>query len=280
MDRQVDLGTFQRWMAATIMQSGTDEEAIKSKIAQKELSSEEALNFIKPSKTLTQLERLGIYRRMYLLRLIDVLRMDFTAVAEFLGEDVYEKLIEDYLQVHPSRSYNLNHLSYQVPDFIRTYPNLRRREFVYQLATLELALSDIFNVEETPVLTKEALASVAPEVWDTAKIKTITAFRLFAFNYNVNDYLEAVIKEKKTPKVVKKDTWLVIYRRNYKLWRLPLTKDAYNLLSDIASGIPLSDAIANAIEKSDASPEVLQKKVFKWFQDWVTEGLFQAIVVE
>jgi hypothetical protein len=89
-----------------------------------------------------------------------------------------------------------------------------------------------------------------------------------------------VIKEKKTPKVVKKDTWLVIYRRNYKLWRLPLTKDAYNLLSDIASGIPLSDAIANAIEKSDASPEVLQKKVFKWFQDWVTEGLFQAIVVE
>lgn len=280
MDRQVDLGTFQRWMAATIMKSGTDEESIKSEIAQKELSAEEALKFIKPSKTLTQLERLGIYRRMYVLRLMDVLRMDFTAVAEFLGDDDYEEFVESYLQVNPSRSYNLNHLSYNVPDFIKTYPNLRRREFLYQLATVELALSDIFHLEETPVLTKEAIASVAPEVWETAKIKTITAFRLFAFNYNVNDYLEAVIKENKLPKVVKKDTWLVIYRRNYKLWRLPLTKDAYNLLSDIAKGVPLSDAIGNTIEKSDKDPEALQKKVFKWFQDWVSEGFFQAIVTE
>ncbi|KAF0248385.1 MAG: Uncharacterized protein FD167_2211, partial [bacterium] len=177
----------------------------------------------------------------------------------------------------PSRSYNLNNLSYDVPNFIKTAPNIRRREFLYELASLELMLSHIFNLEETPVLTKEAIARVSPEVWETAKIIPIKAFHLFDFNHNVNDYLEAVQNDEKPPKIKKKDTWVAVYRRNYKLWRLPLGRDAYNMLSDIVEGKSLSEAIVNAIEKSREPQEVLQKQVFKWFQEWVAEGFFQKI---
>ncbi len=276
MDTQIELGQFQRWMSAAIMHLGTDNQAVKSDEVEKEIPWSDALKFIKPSKTLTQIERLGLYRSMYILRLVDVLKMDFPSIAYFLGDD-YRDFVERYLQVYPSRSYNLNNLSYDVPNFIKTAPNIRRREFLYELASLELMLSHIFNLEETPVLTKEAIAKVSPEVWETAKIVPIKAFHLFDFNHNVNDYLEAVQNDEKPPKIKKKDTWVAVYRRNYKLWRLPLSRDAYNMLSDIVAGKSLSDAIVNAIEKSREPQEVLQKQVFKWFQEWVTEGFFQKI---
>lgn len=280
MDKQqVDLGRFQRWMSAAIMHLGTDPQALKSPEVENEMPWSEALNFIKPSKTLTQMERIGLYRSMYILRLVDVLKIDFPSIAHFLGDDDYYDFVERYLQVYPSRSYNLNNLSYDLPKFIQTSPKLKRKEFLYELASLELMLSHVFNLEETHVLTKEDVAAVAPEVWETAKIVPIKAFHLFAFKHNVNAYLEAVQNETKPPKIKKQDTWVAVYRRSYKLWRLPLSRDAYNMLSDIVEGKPLGEAIASAIEKSSESPEILQNQVFRWFQEWVKEGFFQKIEV-
>ncbi|MBI4853182.1 MAG: putative DNA-binding domain-containing protein [Acidobacteria bacterium] len=274
---QVGLERFQRWMSAAIMYKGTDNQALKSTEVEKELPWAEALKFIKPSKTLTQIERIGLYRSMYILRLVDVLKIDFPSIAAYLGDDDYYDFVERYLQVYPSRSYNLNNLSYDVPDFIKTAPKIKNRAFLYELASLELMLSHIFNVEETPLLTKEDVAAITAEVWETAKIIPIKAFHLFAFKHNTNAYLEAVQNEVKPPKVKKQDTWLAVYRRNYKLWRLPLSYDAYNMLSDIVAGKTLGDAIVNAIEKSSESQEVLQGQVFNWFQSWVKEGFFQKI---
>ena len=83
------------------------------------------------------------------------------------------------------------------------------------------------------------------------------------------------------PKPKKVDSWVAVYRRDYKLWRLPLNRDAYNLLSDIVAGKPLGEAIVSAIENShEKDVAELQNQVFKWFQDWVSEGFFQKIVVE
>lgn len=279
MEINIDLGRFQRWMSTAIMHLGTDRQALTSQEVEKELPWQDALKFIKPSETLTQLERIGLYRSMYILRLVDVLKIDFPSIAYFLGEKGYRRFVENYLQVYPSQSYNLNNLSYDVPNFIKASTNLRRKDFLYELASLELMLSHIFNLEETPVLTKEDIAKVSPEIWETARIVPIKAFHLFAFHYNINDYLEAVQNDEKPPRIRNVNTWVAVYRRDYKLWRLPLSEDAYNMLKDIVDGKPLGDAIFNTIEKSGETQEVLQKKVFNWFQEWVAEGFFQKIEV-
>ncbi|MBL8193159.1 MAG: putative DNA-binding domain-containing protein [Blastocatellia bacterium] len=281
---EIDLGRFQRWMSAAIMYqpNATAKQAMKAKDVAEEIPFDEALKFIKPSKTLNQYERLALYRSMYILRLVDVLKIDYPALAEFLGEDDYPEFVDKYLQVHPSRSYNLSFLSYNIPNFIKTAPKIKDRGFLYDLASLELALSYVFDAEETPVLTKEDIAAIAPEIWETAKIIPITAFRLLALKHNANQYLQAVQDEdKKLPKAKKIDSWVAVYRRDYKLWRLPLNRDAYKLLSDIVAGKPLGEAIVSAIENShEKDVAALQNQVFKWFQDWVSEGFFQKIVVE
>ncbi|HEY6390929.1 MAG TPA: hypothetical protein VIX89_06615 [Bryobacteraceae bacterium] len=61
------LARIQRWMQACIEDQGTCEEAIASERAQSAISAEEARSIVLPSKTLSSLERLDIYRGMYLL---------------------------------------------------------------------------------------------------------------------------------------------------------------------------------------------------------------------
>ena len=65
---------------------------------------------ILPSKTLTPVERVGVYQGMYLLRMIEALEGDYPAVAHFLGDEEFAELVTRYVAAHPSTSYTFNRL--------------------------------------------------------------------------------------------------------------------------------------------------------------------------
>ena len=77
---------------------------------------------ILPSRTLTPLERVGIYHGMYLLRMDDGLASDYPALQHFLGDDGFVDLVRGYVQAHPSRSYTLNRLGDHLPEYLKTAP--------------------------------------------------------------------------------------------------------------------------------------------------------------
>jgi hypothetical protein len=52
-------------------------------------------------------ERLSIYARGYLDRLLACLRADYPAVHALLGDSLFERFATDYLRAHPPRSYSL-----------------------------------------------------------------------------------------------------------------------------------------------------------------------------
>lgn len=265
-----DLSRTQRWMQAFILAPGEeDEEALRAQAVQAEIPADEALKLVLRSDTLTSLERVGIYRGMYLARLGEALETDYPAVRHFLGEDGFYDLAKRYVAAHPSRSYTLNRLGDHLPDFIATQTDVPKQEFLHELAQLELALTMVFDAEETPVLTAEQVAAVPPDAWETARLKPIQALRLLSFRYPVSAYLGGVDEENPFPRIRKQDTWVVAYRNQAYLHRRNLTRPAYELLSALISGIPVGAAIEGRA--------VTQKKLFGWFRDWMAAGLFQSI---
>src|SRR5438105_13495382 len=74
----------QRWMQAFILAPGEDDEqALRAETVQAEIPAESALKLVLPSDTLTSLERVGVYREMYLIRLVEALENDYPAVRHF-----------------------------------------------------------------------------------------------------------------------------------------------------------------------------------------------------
>ncbi len=191
MGTEIRLEQFQRWMQTFIVHPGSEEDALAA-AASEGIPTDEVTRVILPSSTLTSLERVGVYREMYLLRLAEALDTDYPALAHFLGGEAFNDLVAGYVEAFPSRSYTLNRLGDHLPEYIRTAPGIARRAFLHDLARLELAVSQVFDAPESPVLTEEQIAQVPTEAWADARLRPIEAFRLLSFQYPVNAYLTSV----------------------------------------------------------------------------------------
>lgn len=277
MALEAPLVRVQRWMQAVVVHPGSVDEAVAHEAAQAEVPLTRVGEVVLPSRTLTPVERLGVYQGMYLLRMHDALAGDYPALKHFLGDDGFFDLVRDYVQAHPSRSYTLNRLGDHLPDHIRQTATLRRQEFCHDLARLELAVTQVFDAPETPPLSAEAIAAVPAEKWETARLQTIAAFRLLAFRHPVNAYLQSVRDDDHDhPKARKKDTYVAVYRRDYGVFRLDLTRPAHDLLADLGDGTSLGEAVAAALQRGGKrAPR--EDELFRWFREWVSGGLFRQV---
>ena len=267
-------------MQAVIEQPGGAEDAVASAAARAELEPAEIGRVILPSKSLTPVERVGVYQGMYLLRMLEALENDFPAVAHFLGSERFAGLVTDYVAAHPSRSYTLNRLGDRFPEFIREggSPHVRRRPFLADLARLEALVTEVFDAPESPAWPAERMAEIAripEERWAAAVLRPVEALRIGAFGYPVNAYLQSVKEDNHDhPATSRRATRTVVYRKRYEVWRMDLSKPAYEFLSALVRGRAFGDAVAAAARGLQGSPG---DQLFRWLRDWVAEGMFTRI---
>jgi hypothetical protein len=267
-----DLARLQQWMQAVVTHPGEIGDALA---AAPELRAEQA---IRPSPTLSPAERLAIYQGMYPLRMEEALRADYPGLAHLVGDEAFAALARAYVAAWPSRSYTLNRLGDHLPEFLRSGGGgLRRPDLLADLATLERAVSEVFDADETPPLTEAEIAAVAPEAWAEAVLEPIAALRLLELRYPVGLWLDAIRAEgdeHRHPKLSRRDSRLVVYRRNYAVYREELEKPAHALLADLLSGRSLGEALEAALGRPRApQPE----RLTGWFRQWASAGLFRAV---
>jgi hypothetical protein len=265
----VALAPLQEWMQAVVTHaSDVYDAADAAQIAVDDV--------ILPSHTLQPIQRIGIYHGMYMLRMIEALTVDYAAMAQFLGEHAFEHLVRDYVQQFPSRSYTFNRLGDSLPEYVAS-SSLKRRNFLRDLAKLELAMTQVFDESEAEPLPADAIASIAPEEIADARIIPIPALRLLALDNDANEVFQA-FREERPMKPRRQKTWLAIHRRDYGVYRMPLSREAYTFLESLAARETIGTAIETFHRRFRRFPE--QSDLFTWFRDWSAAGLFTAIEVE
>jgi hypothetical protein len=264
-------------MQAVIEQPGTADEAVAAKAPRAELDPSEIERVILPSRTLTAIERVGVYQGMYLLRMIEALEGDYPAVAHFLGDEEFAELVTRYVATHPSESYTFNRLGARFPEFIRRSKGIRKKAFVADLSRLELAVTEVFDAPQSPAWPADEIARLPEEAWQRAVLKPIAAFRLGAYTYPVNDYLQSVKEDDHDhPSAARKASWVAVWRKNYEVWRLDLSEPAFEFLRHLAKGRPFGRAVAAAARGLQGNPG---DQLFRWLRDWVAEGMFEGLEI-
>jgi len=271
---QPKLDRLQRWMQEVVVHPGTVEEAIESDGAEHEIPSDRLSEVVLPSRSMTSAERVGVYHGMYLMRMEEALETDYPVIRYHLGDHQFAHLVREYVERYPSTSYTLNRLGDHLPTFFRDEPEWHEAGFLHDLARLELAMTEVFDEEESPVLSATELEAVPPETWEEARLRPISAFRLLAFKHAVIPNLVAYHEDRPSPSPRRRASWVALYRRDYSVLRLELSRAEYDLLRAIVEGAPLGEALATAA--ASKSPRQ-QAKVFRWFRTWISEGLFTAI---
>ncbi|MEX1243779.1 MAG: DNA-binding domain-containing protein [Thermoanaerobaculia bacterium] len=263
-------------MQAVIEHPGAMDEAVAAEAARAELDPSEIERVVLPSKTLTAAERVGVYQGMYLLRMVEALEGDYPAVAHFLGHEEFADLVTRYVGAHPSASYTLNRLGRHFPAFIRQSRNVRKRAFVADLARLELAVTEVFDAPESAAWPAGEIAKLPQDAWEGAVLKPIAALRLGAHAYPVNAYFQSVKQDNHDHSGVgRKATHVAVWRKNYEVWRLDLSKPAHDFLLALTEGRPFGQAVASAAKGLQGGAG---EQLFRWLRDWVAEGMFEGLV--
>jgi hypothetical protein len=283
------LAQVQRWMQTVIMHRGGVAEGVDSPEAREhvDVTLSELEKVIRRSRSLSSADRLEIYVNAYYARLMECLDEEFAVTRYALGDELFGALAFGYLQHYPSQSYTLGQLGANFPRYLAesrlhadaapagvgpTWP-----EFIVELAAYERSLYEVYDgpgTEGGAALTPERLATIAPSSWDELRLIAAPSLRLERFDHPVHAYWAARKDGGEPPASPPRPTWLAVFRRDYVVEHSELSSDEFALLSAIASGASLSQAIAATMASSRPGGADLESRLGGWFARWASDGYF------
>jgi hypothetical protein len=226
-------------------------------------------------------EQLDIYREQFWLRHTSSLVEDFPGLGGILGQADWEKLAETYLgQIAPD-SYTLRDLGARLPELIEGASWLPHQALCLDMAQLELAYIEVFDAADTTPLAPERLAAIPEDAFAEAQLVIPPSVRLLKVRYPVADLRrrlrtagdEAVAIPTESPQ------HLVVYRRELRLWDMPVSAVAFAFLGALASGKALGVAAELAAGSPEAESE-LAANIGAWLQEWTAKGLVSDVVLQ
>jgi hypothetical protein len=228
-------------------------------------------------------EQLEVYTNAYHYRLFDVVWDDYPVLAAYLGEDNMEEVVHAFVRSTLSEHYSLSPYTRKLTEWLETAEvgkvfKKKDRAVAIDLARLESALDEVqADLPDSAPFSPEQLQVTSPEDFMALQLPVRTASFLLAFDHTVNEYLTAV-KHEETPKEVRRETnYLLVFRDEEDIWRMPLEKEEFYLLSALKEGKPIGEAIMAAVEHTEADEEALMGKFQTWFANWTQHRVLAAI---
>jgi hypothetical protein len=230
---------------------------------------------------LSPVEQLEIYREQFWLRHTSSLVEDFPGLGGILGQADWEKLAEQYLREVVPDSYTLRDLGLKLPRVIEQASWLPHQALCLDMARLELAYIEVFDAQDSPPLAPDRLTGLAEDDLLRAKLMIAPSVRLLSLEYPVADLRRRLRVESDDAVAIpdRAPHHLVVYRRDLKLWDMPVSRVAFVFLESLAQGSPLGVAAERAAATPEAEAE-LGAKIGDWFREWTTKGLIRDVVLE
>ncbi|MCE9584427.1 MAG: DNA-binding domain-containing protein, partial [Planctomycetes bacterium] len=223
-------------------------------------------------------QRLQIYSNMYFWRLIDILGQEYPTVLHILGPRRFNRLALQFLEAHPSRSYSLNFLSVKFPEFVRREAKaVVHCGLCADVATVERTMEDVFDAAYVEPLSAKAWKKIPMGKWATGRLKMTPAMKLLELGYPVNNFIAAVREKKKASLPRRAKEWLVVYRKNWTVWRAPLSRIRFVLLSCLQAGRTLTQAFEACAALKGFDAEEFTEALGGWFRQWAADGLIVGV---
>jgi hypothetical protein len=223
---------------------------------------------------LSATEQLEIYREQFWLRHTSSLVEDFPGLGGILGQEEWEKLAEAYLVKVAPDSYTLRNLGFRLPEVIADASWLSHQALCLDMARLELAYIEVFDAPDVPPLAPERLAAIPEDAFEHARLVISPAVRLLSLRYPVANLRRQLRAESDEPVAIPEPSAvdLVVYRRDLRLWDMPVTRVAFTFLTGMMSGKSLGEAAGLAATSPTAEAE-LGSRIGSWLQEWTAKGL-------
>ena len=109
------------------------------------------------------------------------------------------------------------------------------------------------------------------------RLRLIPAIRLLELRYPANDYMNAVRTGKKPRLPRPRPSHAIVYRRDFNVYRREQDPGQFKLLSALARGSTLEEAVRKSVSKRGGNADRLAATLGGWFRSWAAAGVFCGI---
>ncbi len=223
-------------------------------------------------KSLSNLERINLYKSSYEQRLISTTKTNYPALQYYIGDEKLDNLIKYFVLNTPSIYWDLNLYSIAFADFLTTQESDPK---ICQLARLESLIDEVFWTEDSIALDISFFNKLAEQNLHKVILEPRKAAKLIEFSYDVNSYLNDFRNNLAAQNINPLVNYLIIIRHNNEVKRHYISKNEYIILQRLYGRLSLGQAMESLEEELDQHELKLFLENFSsYFIKWIRFGLF------
>lgn len=143
--------------------------------------------------------RLEIYRNAYRLRLRETVDTDHEILGLYLGDELFDQMVNSYIDLHPSHFFSLRDFTTYLPRFLRERAPFSDHPILAEMANFERLLLDVFDAREVTRTTLVELQALEPEKWPALRLRFHPSMQLYTAQWNSVESWRALKHEQQPP---------------------------------------------------------------------------------
>ena len=160
-------------------------------------------------------QRMALYGDAYLLRLKEALSTDYERLHSYLGDDLFDSLMEKYIEDYPSQHISLRYFGQHMVALLEQIEPFKSVPEVAEIARIEQVFANSFDAADCSSVTIEHLADLDHSAWAGLTLRFHDAVQLMPQRYNSFQIWQALANEETPPqKVACESTWLIWRRQD------------------------------------------------------------------
>ena len=133
---------------------------------------------------LNNIQRVDIYRTGYRIRLKGVIDSDHEMLGIYLGDDLYEQMVEGYIDAAPSQHPSLRFFGDRLPDYLHNTPTFSDHPILAEITGFERTLLNAFDSADAETLNQQLLQQIPAEKWPLLKFSFHPSLTFYQCHWN------------------------------------------------------------------------------------------------
>ncbi len=158
-------------------------------------------------------QRLDLYADGYKLRLKEAMMTDYEQLHAYLGDDMFDQLMEAYITHYPSHHPSLRYFGKSIPVILAEKEPWKQIPELVEIAVLEKAFCDSFDAADGQAVTLQHLSRIDPNDWPSLKVRFHDSVQLLDMQYNSVQIWQALSNDEAPPAREQDPTCWLIWRK-------------------------------------------------------------------
>jgi len=220
-------------------------------------------------------QRLSIYATGYRLRLKEALMTDYERLHSYLGDELFEKLMDAYINRYPSKFTSLSDYSQYMGLLLNDLDPYSNIPELLEIESIERAFNQSFHSANDYCVEAAALAEISLDNWPSMQLGFHSSITLLKATHNSFPIWKALSEEHTPPALEADDTSWIVWRKDLvsRYRPVPMAElDALQIMMQEGNFAELCEALLKYYDEQQTPTQAVML-----LQTWIGEQMICSI---